>query len=281
MERPLPKQQFDAEAKGPTSTGRVGIHLGMARLSYALPTLVALAVLVAVWEAWTRLVGVPVYIMPGPTAVLDRLAGDLGFFLGRGTVTLVEAAAGFALGSSVAFCLAAVMAHSLFLERALFPMAVLLKVTPIVAVAPLFVIWFGFGYAPIVLIAALIAFFPVLVNTLAGLRSVSPDALDVFLSVNASRREVFLKLRVPSSLPYLFAAFRITVPLSVIGAVVGEFFNGSRGLGGVIFVAHHNLDMPTSFAAILVLALMGIGMFVLTAYVERRVLFWHESVITS
>ena len=155
----------------------------------------------------------------------------------------------------------------------------LVKVTPIVAVAPLFVIWFGFGSVPKVLIAALITFFPVMVNALTGLRSVNPVALDLFTSVNASSTEILLKLRAPSSLPYLFAAFRIAVPLSVIGAVVGEWFTGDRGLGSVIIVAHNNLDTPTLFSAIFTLAFIGISLTLLTFYVERRVLFWHDSYI--
>jgi NitT/TauT family transport system permease protein len=110
---------------------------------------------------------------------------------------------------------------------------------------------------------------------------VNSGALDFFRSLHASRTEIFLKLRVPSALPYLFAAFRIAIPLSVIGAVVGEFFSGDRGLGSVIFVAHHNLDMPTAFSAILCLAFIGIALTVATAYLEKRVLFWHESFIAG
>ncbi len=234
-----------------------------------------------VWEVCTRVGDVPVYIVPGPIAVFRRLVGDPGFFAGHGGVTLLEAAAGFSLASAVAIGGAALMAHSRVLERSLLPLAVLVKVTPIVAVAPLFVIWFGFGSMPKALIAALITFFPVLVNALTGLKSVNPGALDFFRSVHASKGEILLKLRAPSSLPYLFAAFRIAVPLSVIGAVVGEWFTGDRGLGSVIIVAHNNLDMPTLFSAILTLAFIGIGLTILTSYAERRVLFWHQSFIAS
>lgn len=250
-------------------------------LGHIVPLAAALVVVTVVWEVWTRVADVPVYIVPGPLTVAERLFGDIGFFLEHGAVTFLEALGGFLLGSAVAITAATVMVHSRFLERGLFPLAVLVKVTPMVAVAPLFVIWFGFGFVPIVLVAALITFFSVLVNAMTGLKSVNPGALDFFRSVHASNREIFFKLRVPSSLPYLFAAFRIAIPLSVIGAFVGEFFGGGRGLGGVIFVAHHNLDMPTSFSAILVLAFMGIGLTVLTSYVERRVLFWHESFVGS
>jgi NitT/TauT family transport system permease protein len=173
------------------------------------------------------------------------------------------------------------MAHSRILERSLLPIAVFVRVIPVIVWALMFVVWFGFGLLPKVLIVVLITFFPVMTNALTGLRSVNPGALDLFRSVRASRAEVLFKLRLPSSLPYLFAAFRTAVPLSVIGAFVGELFLGDRGLGSVIFVAHSNLDMPTTFSAILVLALIGISLTVLTMLLERRVLFWHESFIAS
>ena len=248
-----------------------------APLAYILPPALAIAVAIAIWEAWVRAASIPIYIVPTPSVVIARLSSDLAFFALHGGITLAEALAGFALGAAVAFTGATLMAHSRFLERTLFPIAILVKVTPIVAIAPLFVIWFGFGSLPKVFIASLITFFPVLVNAMVGLRAVNPGALDFFRSLHASRTETYLKLRLPSSLPYLFAAFRISIPLSVIGAVVGEWFSGDRGLGSVIIVAHSNLDMPTLFSAILVLAFMGIALTVITACIERKMLFWHDS----
>ena len=270
------------EATGEKTESRRALLLAAwSELRDVLPPAITLLLLVVAWELWTRIAGIPVYIVPGPLLVITGLLDDYGFFARHGAITLIEAAAGFLLGSAVAFAAATLMVHWRIAERTLYPLALLVKVTPIVAVAPLFVIWFGFGSGPKVLIAAIITFFPVLVNGITGLRSVNPGALDFFRSVHASQREIFVKLRVPSSLPYLFAAFRIAIPLSVIGAVVGEWFTGDRGLGSVIIVAHNNLDMPTLFAAVLVLALMGIGLTILTAYAERRVLFWHESFMAS
>jgi NitT/TauT family transport system permease protein len=246
-----------------------------------LPVTIALLVAVLVWEAWTALARTPTYIVPAPSAIGARLVADPVHFLRHGAVTLLEALGGFALGSGVALIAATLMAHSRPLERALLPIAILVKVTPVVAVAPLFVIWFGFGAAPKILIAALITFFPTLVNAITGLRAVDRAALDVLRSVNASRREVFFGLRVPSAMPYLFAAFRVAVPLAVIGAVVGEWFSADRGLGAVIIVAHSNLDMPTLFGAIVTLALIGVGLSAVLSATERRVLFWHASVASS
>jgi NitT/TauT family transport system permease protein len=247
--------------------------------SIALPAVAGLALVFAAWEAWVRLRDVKPYIVPAPSKVAERLYEDPWLFIEQGLRTLESALLGFAVGAFVALVLATVMAQSRLLERSLFPLAILLKVTPIVAIAPLLTIWFGFGLMPKVFIAALVVFFPIMVNALVGFRSVNPNALALLESLAASRTEVFLKLRVPSSLPYLFAAFRVAIPLSVIGAVVAEWFSGDRGLGAVIYVANNNLDMTTAFAGIFMLALLGVGLFILTTIIERRVLFWHESTL--
>ena len=273
------------ERSGPVEVDKGRPVLGVWRLGdwsgYLLPPAIALATLTAVWEAWTRFADVPTYVVPTPMKVLERLFGDLGFFMGHAATTLQTAAIGFAIGSAIAIGLATLMAHSRFLERSLLPIAIFVRITPLIVWALMFVVWFGFGFLPKVLIVVLITFFPIMTNALTGLRSVNPGALDFFRSVRASRTEVLLKLRLPGSLPYLFAAFRTAVPLSVIGAFVGELFLGNRGLGSVIFVAHSNLDMPTTFSAILVLAFIGISLTVLTNLLERRVLSWHESFIAS
>ena len=208
MESPLQRQSPEAPGKdaAPSQSSSARHSLFAARditTGYILPPGIALALAIAIWEAWVRAAGVPVYIVPAPSVVITRLVGDFGFFALHGGITLAEALAGFALGAAVAFTGATLMAHSRFLERTLFPIAILVKVTPIVAVAPLFVIWFGFGSLPKVFIASLITFFPVLVNAMVGLRAVNPGALDFFRSLHASRRETYLKLRLPSSLPLI------------------------------------------------------------------------------
>ncbi len=247
-----------------------------AALVRALPPAIALAAACGCWEAWTRLARVPEYIAPPPSAVFARLFGDLGFFALHGAITLGEALGGLALGGAVALVAAALMANSRWIERSLYPLAILVKVTPVVAVAPLFVIWFGFGPMPKILIASLITFFPVLVNGVTGFRAVEPGALDFARALRASRRQIFFLLRAPSALPYLFAAARVAAPLSVIGAVVGEWFGAERGLGSVIIVANSMLDMPTLFAAIAALSVLGVALSAIVAALERRALFWHS-----
>jgi NitT/TauT family transport system permease protein len=242
-----------------------------------VPAVFGLAIALAAWEAWIEIKDVKPYLVPAPHRVAERLYEDPWFFAQEGLQTLEGALLGFALGAAVAIVLASLMSQTRFLERAIFPLAILIKVTPIVAIAPLLTIWFGFGLMPKVFIAALIVFFPIMVNALIGFRSVNPGSLALLESLSASRAEVFLRLRLPSALPYLFAAFRFSVPLSVIGAVVAEWFSGDRGLGSVIYIANNNLDMATAFAGVFMLAILGVGLFLITAIVERRVLFWHES----
>ena len=241
-----------------------------------LPAIV-FAVIIGTWEAWVRIAEVKRYLLPAPTEIARALAAEPMRYIDAAATSLGAALGGLLIATVGAFALGVVMAHSRALERALYPPALLLKVMPIVAVYPLFLIWFGFGIWPRVLIAALITFFPVLVNTVIGLRSVDPQAHDFMRALHASRSQVFWRLRLPSSLPYLFAALRISVPLSLIGAVVAEFLSGASGMGQLILVANGDFDTPALFGAVIVLATMGVSLTVAISYLERRVLDWHES----
>lgn len=246
--------------------------------SYVVPPAVAIGALLAFWEAYIDWRDISIIVVPPPSAVVERFFDDPAFFWREGAYTLYEATLGLALGSAFAIGLAVLMAHSVRTERALFPLAIIVKSTPLVAVAPVLVIAFGFGTEPKVIVAALLSFFPMLVNALTGFRDVDPGALQFLRSLKASPWQVFWKLRAVSALPYLLAALKITYPLALIGAVVGEWFTGNDGLGVVIFRAHANLDTPTLFAATGVLAITGISVNVLISLAERRLLFWHPSI---
>jgi NitT/TauT family transport system permease protein len=243
--------------------------------------LVAIAGIAVVLELWTRALNVPSYLLPAPSAVAARMAADAGLLAREGSITLGEAAAGFVIGTSVAFALATVMAWSRPFERTLFPLAILVKLTPIVAIAPLFTLWFGFGAAPKIAIAALITFFPMLVNSFVGLRSADLQEVAFLQTLGASGREIFRHLRVPSALPYLFSGARISLNLALIGAVIGEWTGADRGLGRVIFVANANLDLTILFGAVLVLAAIGIAANALVGAAERRVLHWHPIAVAT
>ena len=245
-----------------------------------LPPIVAFALLLAAWELYVSWRDISIIVVPPPSAVIERFLERPEFFWRENLHTFYEATLGLAFGASAAILLSVVMAHSSLAERTLMPLAISLKVTPLVAVAPVLMIIFGFGREPNVIIAGLLSFFPVLINVTAGLRDVSPGALEFLKSIHASPWHVFWKLRVPSSMPYLFPALKTAYPLALIGAVVAEWFGVARGLGYVIASANSNLDTPTLFAAIGVLAITGVTVNVAISVIERRVLFWHESVRT-
>lgn len=247
-------------------------------LAYVLPPALLLVAIVAFWEFYVSWRDISIIVVPPPSAVVERFFERPGFFWEEGAYTLYEATVGLIFGSLVAIALAVLMAHSKFAERTFLPLAIMVKVTPLVAIAPVLVIVFGFGTTPKIIVAALLSFFPMLVNAMTGFRDVNEGAFRFLRSIHASPWQVFWKLRVPSALPYLFAALKVTYPLALIGAVVAEWFTGDRGLGVVIFSANANLNTPTLFAAIGVLALTGITINIVLSLIERRVLFWHESI---
>jgi NitT/TauT family transport system permease protein len=244
---------------------------------YVIPPVFALLATLLIWELWVQWRDISIIVVPPPSAVWERFVDDPAFFWREGGWTLYEATLGLLLGSVVAVVLAIIMAHSTLAERTIFPLAIVIKVTPLVAVAPVLVILLGFGIMPKIIVAALLSFFPTLVNAMTGFRDVNQGALQFMRSLRAPPWQVFLKLRLPSAMPYLFAALKVTYPLALIGAVVAEWFTGDQGLGVVIFVANSNLDTPTLFAAVAVLAVSGVAINVLITLIERRVLYWHES----
>lgn len=198
-------------------------------------------------------------------------------------VTLKESVVGLLGSFAVAFSLAVLMSHVRFLERAGMPLAIALNVTPVVSFAPALAVAFGFSMVPRYLVTGIIVFFPLLINSFIGLRSIDPDALEVFEVMAASRKEVLLKLRIPSALPFLFAAARICFPLSLVGAVVAEFTTaqlaGSGGLGSLIetSAAIGPDELGLIYAAIFCLALLGLFLTAIVVVTERRYLFWHAS----
>jgi NitT/TauT family transport system permease protein len=234
--------------------------------------------ILALWEAAVRAFTIPEYLLPSPATVLTRLVVELPGLLPHVGVTLAEAVAGFVLGSVAGVALAVLFVHSRALEMGVYPYAIALKSVPIVAVAPLLIVWLGNGLAPKVVVAALISFFPVLVNTVKGLRSIDDEAFALFDSLSATRLQLFLKLRVPTSVPYVFAALRISSTLAVIGAIVGEFAGADRGLGFFVLISSHRLETVDMFVGIVLSSLMGIGFFYLVALLETWAVPWSHAV---
>ncbi|MBW4079803.1 ABC transporter permease [Paenibacillus sp. S150] len=238
--------------------------------------LLTFIILFSLWELVIRAFDVKMIILPAPSGIFAELFGSFSFYLPHLWLTFCESVLGFTIGVGVALIGGILMSQSRFLEKSLLPVAVLANVTPVVAIAPLFIIWFGFGALPKVLISAICSFFPMLINSIAGFRSIDDNNYEYLQSLHASKFEIFLKLRLPNSLPYIFTAARTCMSMSVIGAVVGEMSGASEGIGNVITVSGNYMQMERMFAAIMLLALMGILLTSLVKVVERRFLHWHS-----
>ncbi len=238
---------------------------------YALSLLFVLFAL-AVWEVLVRALQVADYILPPPSQILTRVFTSRHTLLGHAWVTLQEALLGFVLGATAGTTCAIAMARSRVIERMLYPLVVSSQTFPKEALAPVFLMWFGFGILPKVIIAGLISFFPVVVNTMRGLLSVDPLILDLMRSLSANQRQVFLKVRLPNAIPYIFAALKMCITLSVIGAVVGEFVGASAGLGHLIRLANSELATDLMFAALIVLGIMGTLLFLIIEGLERNLM---------
>ncbi len=248
-------------------------HRRKALWSAASVVLIVGIVLVA-WEVIVTAKGIPAYLLPTPSLVAGVLWRNAGRYLRATSVTLIEAALGLTLGLLVGTVVAIVITFWRGLERGILALAILVKATPIVAIIPLLIIWFGFGPAPKIIVTALMTFFPILINVHTGLSSTDVAVVDLFHSLNASRWELFRHAQWPSALPYLFAALKVAGPLSLVGAVVAEWAGASNGLGRVMWLAYSNLDMPTLFGAVFCSALMGIGLYGFFIFLEARVVFW-------
>ncbi len=247
-----------------------------------VPALFGLLVL-ALWEGLVRALDVPAYVLPAPSAVAGAFVTHGPGLAAAALTTLWLTLAAFLLAVFGGVSLAILFAQSRLLERALYPYAVILQVTPIVAIAPLIVIWVGIDRPKlaILVLAFIVAFFPVLANALTGLRSVDPNLKALFDLYGANRWQILLRLRLPNALPYLLTGMKIAGGLSLIAVVTAEFVAGSGGSGGLawrIMEAGNRLEVPRMFAALVLLSLMGVGIYAALAALERRLLAgWHDS----
>ena len=241
--------------------------------------LITIVLALLLWEGLVHLENLPAFILPAPELVAARFWQALldGSLLRQAGYTLLELLLGLLAGSLLATTLGYLLAKSPLLERLLAPYLVASQAIPIVAIAPLLVIWFGPGIFSKVLISALIVFFPVLVNTVVGLRAVPENLRDLMHSLKASRAQMLRYLEIPSALPVLLGGLRIGATLSVIGAVVGEFIGSDRGLGFLINVGRGQYDTALVFAAIITLIAMALGLYGAVVLIENRLLAWQRT----
>lgn len=238
----------------------------------------ALGALMIIWEGLVRLMHVPVYLLPPPTAILLRIWSNHVLIAQNAWVTLLEVLAGFLFGGVVGFVIAAMIIYSRLVEQIVMPVALFFQTTPKLAVAPLFLIWFGYGILPKVLVAVLMCVFPVLISSVSGLRSTDKRLLELMFVLRASWWQVFWKARFPGALPHLFAGLKVAITLSVIGAIVGEWVGSSAGLGHLILAANSQLDTELVFASVATLAIMGSLLYLLVQKVEEFWLIWEKPI---
>jgi NitT/TauT family transport system permease protein len=245
------------------------------RIEYLLIPL-ALLLFLGLWNLIVRLGDYPPFILPSPLQVYGKFLTVVsdGTLWRHIRITLVEIFWGLALGLSLAISLGYLLAKSKLLERILSPYIVAFQAIPIIALAPLLAIWFGYGSLSKVLTCALVVFFPILINTIIGIRAVEQDLIDLMRSLEASRWQTFTMLEVPAALPVLFGGLRIGVTLSVIGAVVGEFVGADRGLGFLVNLSGGLFDTPLTFVALFVLGSIAIGLYLAVAALESFLLSW-------
>ncbi len=246
------------------------------RFWQTLPLVLSLAAAVGLWGAVNRWGSLPDFILPSPAMVLDRFFAAVrdGSLLRNSLATLLEVFAGLAVGSLMATLMGYALAKSKTAEQVLSPFLVASQAVPVVAIAPLLVIWFGSGIFSKILICSLVVFFPILVNTVVGVRSVPDNLRDLMRSLNATRLQTIRYLELPAALPVLLGGLRIGATLSVIGAVVGEFAGADRGLGFLVNVGRGQYDTAMVFVAVLMLILMAVILYGIVALVEKRVLRW-------
>lgn len=257
-------------------TGMLAHRALMQRKLWRSRIMPALGVFVLLFSWWAIVTGFNVkpFIAPSPFLVLETLYAKRAVLLDNLIPTALEAAGGFLLGTLVAIVIATIFVHNKTLNDIFFPVALMLNAIPIVAKAPVLVLIMGNGMEPKIAIAALVCFFPTLVNMVRGLDAANPQALELMRVLSASKTEVFFKLRLFSSLPYLFSALRIAASLSVIGAVVGEWIGATRGIGALIIQATYNFDSALLYSAIVMSACLSGSFFLIVALLERWIVRW-------
>lgn len=256
----------------PASTTRQGILA-----SSIFPPLAVILLMVGAWHSTAVLSGLPKFVLPSPVQVIQagwETRAQLGAAI---TTTMIETMLGLAVSLIIGVVIAAAIDFSPLLKRAIYPLLVASQTVQILAIAPLFIIWFGFGLLPKVLIVVLICFFPLAINTADGLASSDPDHVALLKAMGASRRQIWRMVRFPAALPSFFSGLRVAVTYSVVGATIGEWVGGSQGLGLYLLRSKNALATDQVFAAMLITTLLSIGLYALVAGIERLALPWYYS----
>lgn len=252
----------------------------LSRMRKHAETPMTLLVLLVLWQLAVMVLEVPEYILPSPVSVFQHLAlaqSDANYNWSRHiSATVTEVVIAFVVTAIVGFVIAVILTWSRSVRELTMPALIFMNSLPIIAVAPIIVLWFGYGLGTNVLIGFLVAFFPLVINVSQGLSRVEEDLLDLVRYMNASKWQVFVKIRFPRSLPYLFSGLKICSTMVVVGAIVGEFIASDRGLGYIIINSQYTMDTPPIFGALIVVSALGVGLFWLVALAERLLMPWNR-----
>jgi NitT/TauT family transport system permease protein len=240
------------------------------------PVLAIVALIFALWELAVWALSIPDYILPSPSVIVVKIVVSWQLLLVNAFVTLQEIVLGFGLSVVIGIPLAIAIVYSRIFERVAFPFMVSLQTVPKVALAPILVMWLGYGILPKVMVAFLISFFPIVINSVIGMRSAEKEMIYLVQSMGANELTTFIKIRLPKALPSIFGGLKVGMGQAVVGAVVGEFIAAEQGLGYLQLISQVRLDTPLLFAAVVVLSLLGVLMFYIVAWVERIALPWNR-----
>ena len=238
--------------------------------------LLALGLLV-LWEAAVWVLGVKEYLLPPPTKIWLEFTKRMPTVMDGAWVTTQEILGGYLMAVLVSIPFALAVTYSRFMENAVYPVVVFLQIVPKIAIAPLFIIWFGFGYTPKLLIVFLLSFFPIVVSSIAGFKAVDPEIADFARTTGASGWKLFAKIRLPQALPDIFTGMKVGAALSATAAIVAEFVASDRGLGYLLLQYNGNLDTPMVFAVIFLLSFIGLAVYYTVEFIERITIPWHTS----
>jgi len=257
-----------------TQTDTIARAGGM-RFMRMLTPIAGILVFLVIWQLGVVVSKAPAYLLPAPTEIARTFIDEFPRLLRHGWVTTYEMLLGYLLAVAIAVPLAIAITSSQRFDQFVMPTMLFFQVVPKVAIAPLFLVWFGVGVLPKVLVAFLISFFPIVIDSAVGLRSMSSEMLDLARSMGASRTQIFTRFRLPTSLPYLFSGLKVAATLAIAGAVVGEFVGADKGLGYLLLTTNSNMETALMFATIVALTIIGLAFFYLVEFIEALLIPWH------
>lgn len=235
--------------------------------------------LILLWQIGVKVSGVTEFVLPAPSAIAERIIIDFPLLISHSMITLSEVVAGFGLAVSVGLPMALIIFYSPMFERSIYPILIAMQTVPKIVLAPLLVLYLGYGWAPKIVLAFLISFFPILISTVIGLQSLDKDLVNMVRSMGAKEYQVFFKIRLPAALPNVFGGFKVAIYLAVIGAIIGEYVAAEQGLGYLQLQANSQFDTTLNFATVVMISAIGVSLYLILNTLEKRISFRRESAV--